>query len=374
MKKKTKVNKKKLDSLLLVLLLTAVLLIMSTYAWFTANRTVSVEGFNVNVSTTSGLQISADGEDWKTVLELTDLQRASTTYGPSNKILNQLPVSMEPMSSALNLDSNGRMEMFYGKTIQEEEGDNAGEFYLHATKDAEKSYHLSASAGSEKPAGYYIAFDIFLKSGNSEKDLNMSGSVQELKNNVIITDFNNEKGITNAARVALVVGEHTTSDDPDIIRELKTNKNVLLWEPNSDYHTQKGVDNAFDLGIINDKAELTANSMDQKYIACDGVKATIAESDTKIYLNNATEAKNPEKFKTIEPTWKTSKNTTAPELPMPKYTYEGSSENALLAGVTKFRVYMWIEGQDIDCENYASGSDMQFDLSFSLGNTAASTD
>ena len=49
MKKKTKVSKKKLDSLLLVLLLTAVLLIMSTYAWFTANRTVSIGNLDVRI-------------------------------------------------------------------------------------------------------------------------------------------------------------------------------------------------------------------------------------------------------------------------------------------------------------------------------------
>ena len=73
MKKKTKVSKKKLDSLLLVLLLTAVLLIMSTYAWFTANRTVSIGNLDVRIEKQSGLQISADAEYWKTVLELKDI-------------------------------------------------------------------------------------------------------------------------------------------------------------------------------------------------------------------------------------------------------------------------------------------------------------
>ena len=37
----------------------------------------------------------------------------------------------------------------------------------------------------------------------------------------------------------------------------------------------------------------------------------------------------------------------------------------LAAGVTKMRIYMWIEGQDIDCENNATGSDISYNLQFS---------
>ena len=33
-------------------------------------------------------------------------------------------------------------------------------------------------------------------------------------------------------------------------------------------------------------------------------------------------------------------------------------------GVIKLRVYIWIEGQDYDCEDYAPGTDLQFNLSF----------
>ena len=37
----------------------------------------------------------------------------------------------------------------------------------------------------------------------------------------------------------------------------------------------------------------------------------------------------------------------------------------LEAGDTKVRIYMWVEGQDVDCENYASGGDLSFNLQFS---------
>lgn len=80
MKKKTKVNKKKLDSLLLVLLLTAVLLIMSTYAWFTANRTVTVGSIDIHVETASGLMISADGKEWGTSVTVDQIKNAYNKF------------------------------------------------------------------------------------------------------------------------------------------------------------------------------------------------------------------------------------------------------------------------------------------------------
>ena len=37
----------------------------------------------------------------------------------------------------------------------------------------------------------------------------------------------------------------------------------------------------------------------------------------------------------------------------------------LQAGITKVRVYLWLEGQDVDCENNASVGDLAFSLQFS---------
>ena len=41
----------------------------------------------------------------------------------------------------------------------------------------------------------------------------------------------------------------------------------------------------------------------------------------------------------------------------------------LAAGITKVRVYMWIEGQDIDCENNASGTDITYNIELSIRET-----
>jgi hypothetical protein len=41
----------------------------------------------------------------------------------------------------------------------------------------------------------------------------------------------------------------------------------------------------------------------------------------------------------------------------------------LEAGVTKVRIYLWVEGQDVDCENAASGDDITFIIKLSLDST-----
>ena len=76
---------------LLMLLLTFVTLSTSTYAWFTANKTVTVSTINVNVAASNGLQISVDGLEWKSVItnqDIIDTIGEGSTYASNT---NQLP-------------------------------------------------------------------------------------------------------------------------------------------------------------------------------------------------------------------------------------------------------------------------------------------
>ena len=69
-----------------MLLLAAILLISSSYAWFTANKTVTVfPTLDVNVEAQNGLQISTNGTTWKSIISKTDI---TTGYTGS---VNQLP-------------------------------------------------------------------------------------------------------------------------------------------------------------------------------------------------------------------------------------------------------------------------------------------
>ena len=52
-----------------------------------------------------------------------------------------------------------------------------------------------------------------------------------------------------------------------------------------------------------------------------------------------------------------------------EFTYIGDAIHkvfSLKAGITKVRMYMWIEGQDVDCEDDASGLNIAFDLQLTV--------
>ncbi len=339
MKKKTKASKQRLNNLLMILLLTAVLLIMSTYAWFTANRTVNIDAIDVKVATSSGLQISADGITWKTVLTKDDVFGAYNTYGSS---VNQLPTIMAPVSSALELDDQGHLKMFFGKVEAEMDTGSAnyGQYLLSTELQTDVAANSVTTTG-EFDKGYYMAFDVFLKVETDASELYMSGAV---------TEPVTAKGLANAARIALVKGPNTAATDAaaGTIQALPTaGGTVMMWEPNADTHTQNGVNNAAALGW----ASITAGDGNPT-IEYDGVKAEV----DGVVLADATAAKDSASFELVEPTWAT------PNAGTPSMLMEGG----LAAGVTKYRIYLWVEGQDVDCENNASGTDIQYDLSFSL--------
>ena len=339
MKKKTKASKQRLNNLLMILLLTAVLLIMSTYAWFTANRTVNIDAIDVKVATSSGLQISADGITWKTVLTKDDVFNAYDTYESS---VNQLPSIMAPVSTALELDNNGHLKMFYGNVKAEMDtgSPNYGEYLLTTTLQSDVASDEVTTTG-EFDKGYYMAFDVFLKVETTSDKLYMSGSV---------TEPVTVKGLANAARVALIKGPNTAATDAgtNTIQSLTTaGGTVMMWEPNADTHTQNGVNNAQALGW----ASIVAGAGNAT-IEYDGVKDAVSG----VVLADATAANNPTAFEATEPTWAT------PATGVPNMEMTGG----LAAGITKYRIYLWVEGQDVDCENNASGTDIQYDLSFSL--------
>lgn len=342
-KKKNAKNQKKQRELLLSLLLllaASIFLGTASYAWFTANQKVKVSSIDVNVSTSSGIQISADGSNWKSVLVNTDLSGASATYPAA---INQLPQQLEPVSSAGIVDSSGKMEMFLGNVVANE---TTGDFILSATQSVETNTTES---------GKFIAFDIFLKNENDE--------TLYLTNESKVTFRNSDTGIKNATRIAFVVlGHTTTSDTAANIRALNagTSSDVIIWEPNYDVHTDNGVANAVSPYGINTLNVGSGNA----WVPYSGVKAAVPSS-ANIKREQATQTLNSTYFQDVDPTIKTVENYTDYQTLL--------ADGGLEAGITKIRVYMWVEGQDVDCENNASGGEIRFDLQFSIVDSSDSS-
>lgn len=323
-------NKRKIKYLLLLLLLTGVLLSTSTYAWFTTNRVVTIETIDVKVQTEGSLEISVDGINFKAGVTEEEIKNAhNTTYTSS---VNQLPAYIEPVSTIGNLDNRGFIEMYYGDISADDEGN----YIIVSEKSTE-----TESNGVESD-GKFLAFDIFLRTTDT-KDLYLTNESKVTYNGEYST------GIENAIRVAFVVEGNTRTDSAiNTIQSLTTtnNNNVYIWEPNYNTHTNTGISNAREVYGLN----IAANTGNLAY---DGIKAEFGENQS-VTFEKANKTNYPNYFDAVSPRILTTTNNTE---------YQNFIE--LQMGITKIRVYLWLEGQDVDCENGASVGDLSFTLQFS---------
>ncbi len=327
-----KKHKRKLRFLFIWFFFLLIFLSTVTYAWFTSNRIADLQFFDIHVETDGGLEVSENAIDWKTEITVDDLINAYKTYPNS---LNQVTGTMRPVSSGGILDTNGYLNIFYGQV------DSSGtkEFYLSTYRRIEERTTEVSNNGD------FIAFDIFLKTATN-KPLYLH------ENSYVLPKENAESvGIENSARIAFIK-EGTVPLETNIgtaqSQKTSNENNVYIWEPNYDIHTENGVNNALKTYGI-DIPESNANILEY-----DGVTGTVASS-LKIKLADANATIHPDLFKKVDVDISTKKE------------YQGNNYLFdLEPGITKMRVYLWLEGQDVDSENRASHGDITYFLEFTL--------
>lgn len=341
-KKEVKQNrrKKRLFLAILMILFTGSLLATSTFAWFTANKTVTVDAIDVNVAAANGLQISVDGINWKPAVSNKDILDAYKTYASS---VNQIPASSSsPVSTVGAIDSNtGYMNMYAGAI----ETTNDGSAYILTAEKSTEANNVNEGGAvtSGGTSGNFVAFDLFFMT-TSATPIYLTNS-----SSVLYKDNGGPKGIQNAARVALVtqgtVPAGSSATDIQAIKA-KAGTKPFIWEPNFDVHTASAVANASSVyGVITTETKGTQ-------VAYRGVKAAIPKT-ANVALNSA----DTNYFGDV-----------TVDLATPSSGIDDTFDKVfdLNAGITKVRIYMWIEGQDVDCENDASGGSISFNLQFSM--------
>ncbi len=333
------VKNTRLFGLILAFLITVIGLSTSTYAWFTSNYTVSVQQIDVHVSSGSGIQISTDAEHWKSMITQDDILNHKYTGA-----VNQIPSSTDqinPVSTvkAAYADATAKTEglhMYKGTIVNDV---NDGTPYLDTTSETD---------GSNTN---YVAFDLFLKldfkSTEGPKQVYFTSGTG-------IVAGNPNTHIEYAGRMGFVInGNAASSSDLDTLRNLKGHTAVKIFEPNYDVHTENGLANGRDNYGVTGRSS-SGNSTPAQYY---GVKAEFAynPNDSTNYPGTILGSHDSNKFAEVVPDY---------------YTTAANSNTfnfmELPVGVTKMRVYMWIEGQDIDCENTASGGQVSFNLGFTL--------
>lgn len=307
---------------------TAILFIMSSYAWLSTNNIISSETFNIHIASKAGLQVSVDGTNWKGVVTLFDIMEARKNYGNSR---NQIPLRIEPVSTIGEVE-NGLLKMFHGNVAQDSKTlDN----YIFANRSIESEGFGALSSGK------FISFDLFFKS-NYRQNFYIDKESKIVSKNV------ENYGIENTFRVAFLNQGTLPINSPiNSIQRLANANKAYIWEPNYDVHTEYAIENARLLYNIN------TTKTNGQLITSFGISKEF-DAARRVLINETYLPKNSDIFKRVDVDVATTK-----AFPNNEDLF------VLMPGITKVRLYIWIEGQDVDCENNASLADAIINLQLS---------
>lgn len=308
-------NKKKNILLIIALFFTGVILIASSYAWFYASLNVKVDFIKMKVSDESGLLISLDGINYSDSVSVSreiiidDVKKTYATNTNQWAIDGLFPVS----TIGINNSSDSKFNIFVS-TVRQNKKTKVN--YIDTFKLTENEASFT---------NYFIAFDVFLK--------NVTGSPYSdnlyLTNETNMTIYNNDltrtDGTTDSIRIGLLkINSTSRRSSIDIIQGLDCNNSceAVIYEPNSTNHEPEAIER-----VEKYKVNLVQGETYPTY-------AVIAEGKEMLPINGNNESGieyDPYHFK-LQETITTFDN---PIFQIPN-------------GVTKVRVYVWLEGQDID--------------------------
>lgn len=316
MGRRSRKSKRRLNSLFMAVLMSAVLLIVSTYAWFSANREVEIRGITAKVEAAEGLQISLDGASWSSYVEVDgDKLDAVKTYNNFT-----WPSELRPVSTIGQTDS-GSIVFFDG--------------------DIDATGAILNNADKALPANKYIVFDVYLKNSSSqEKDpllLNSQSSVAVGSKTGKVGQTGT--GLEYCPRVgfALYPDSKIFSESQANIAAISGEPTVSIWEPNYAQHITEvarldnrignDTNSTFETLALKGKGSGTLTGVN-------GSTATDFMDTTHTVRTPGTVGSTPENL--VDCTDGTS-----------NLEIDGNA-------ISKVTVYIWLEGQDPDCIDTAS--------------------
>lgn len=333
---KCRENKRNIFLTLFVIFMLAVLLIVSSYAWFSTTLNVKIKTFNMLVTKNDGLSISHDAVTYGNYIEISrgllydDLGRTYPNYKTMWNANGLVPVST-------NGPGNRNSYFFDVYTT-------SGIFYTDFAKKTNGIVTTSLYDQSRpKKYSYFLAFDVFFRNDTGSPvadNLYFDGGTGFTINEEIDEEM---QGLVNSLRVGIVkVGSLPITASPAEVQNIKCNNDceAIIYEPFKTEHAQMAIDNAarHDIEIVNGETFPTYANI--KPVTRKPIKDTISGSPTLDTENFALQ-------NTI------SEN----DFGKPLFTVPD--------GYTKARIYVWIEGQDIDSlETLSSGTNIDISIGF----------
>lgn len=318
----------------LVILISGVLFIVSTYAWFSTNLNVKIDTFKMSVKKNLGLSISLDGINFDTSVEISRqvlINDLKNTY-PNNT--SQWSDGLTPVSSnGITNHNSPNFNIFTSSGVR------------YPDKSKENGYVRTEMhfEDGRNPFNSYIAFDIFFKndSGSPVND----NLYFDYGSSVTIEDGADEEmiGLLNSVRIGITkIGSTSKDSDVNTIQNLKCNNNCysIIYEPNSTAHSYLSIERATKYGL---------NLIDGKYYETYAFKKAGGPVFIEYSISGSPY---------IDPAYFQLQETiTEDDFDEPLFTVPD--------GITKARMYIWIEGQDIDSlETDSNGADISISIDF----------
>ena len=401
MEKANKQYTRRVRNLVFIFVITAILVSVSTYAWFIGMRTVNVEEFDVEVAGTESLWLSVDAINFAPTVTI-NKDNYSIAY-PNNTNTWGGTDGLIPVSSigVINEDS-ARLELYEKASLTP----SPGGFRLIASQ-----VNNDKIAGAEKHG--YIAFDLFIRNFTGSKYYpEYNEAIEEaiyltVDSAVKVSDTDGVQGtgIENSVRLGFAqigrvsgdaeLGENVNESPKDgtkYLREMKCedvetvvegegtetvllatgicqhDRPAVIWEPNDVYHVPGAISyyNTACRQRIKDFREGTTEPIGQNVISPDSYTSNTCGKiiDGLAYptyaINGVIDANdNVDVYdgQTYNGYTRTTKLTVVDTFSDSEKLKEGMDRPVFMTlapnSITKVRVYVWIEGQDIDNYDFA---------------------
>ena len=300
-------------SAIAMLIVSAIVLTSSTFAWFSMARQVGVKEMELTVTSPEGVQISANTANWTTQISIDDLNPAEGATGrfqADKDHTNYFPKLLRPSSSRMNTVQS--LPVFFEGSVSED--------------------GILTTVQKTDATGGYIAFDVYLKVSEPQ-------TIYWDDTKVTMVENGNEE-VLYSTRVALI--PCGTSEDPAVAKKIITcpQGSAQMYEPAGYKHLAE---------LISAKKATDDTYVETKYINV-AIPATeklnvantdYVTSDNKYAFGSNAGVKANEKDKS-------------------------EMKFSVTKGITRVRAYLWIEGNDIDCLQSVGGAQLKFALNFSL--------
>ena len=391
-KKKTwkdKIHAEKIRYYVFASILAGITFISSTYAWFIGLQEVTVEDFEIDIASTDSLLLSLDGENWDSTISFNKDDIYDKAYKLPNdengKVVhpyNWPKTGIVPLSTIGEMDANSSKMILYGKASMSA---TPGGYKLIASRI--NNYGAPVLHGEKIQRGY-LAFDLFIK--------NFSGThyIEELNprneeavyltydSTVTLGSLGVEgTGIENSVRVAFGhVGRVSAfNQDPSVITaisctnsddSLKGTENYVtgicrqasIWEPNDTVHLESAI------AWYNKSCLLRVgedNTLRDSYIigsSCrkieDGTTIPTYAVAKEILADDCVDIYDGEAYNSYD-TSIVNKLLAFPYFTDSMKLQKGTDRQTLFTlapnSITKLRIYIYLEGQDIDNYDLAAG-------------------